>query len=196
MASLSATKVCKFSFFAILFLTTVATVSVSAVEFYVGGNRGWVKPTGTETETYEEWANQNRFHVGDSLYFKYQNDSVLMVNYKDYKNCDVSNPISKFNDGETVYRFDRYGFFYFISGEPGHCKSGQRLDIRVMVHPRIEPTGSAPSPGSGSGGAGGGTGGGAAAAPATPNSTVKLAVGSYFKSAIGGMIVFFYCLFM
>ncbi|XP_043707431.1 early nodulin-like protein 1 [Telopea speciosissima] len=198
MASLLATKVCKCLLLAAtLLLISVATVSVSALEFNVGGAKGWVKPTGNENETYEEWANKNRFHVGDSIDFKYQNDSVLQVNYNHYKNCDVSDPISKFNDGNTVFRFDRYGFFYFISGEPGHCKSGQKLDIRVMVHPRVEPpspAAPAPSPGSGSR-SGGGTGG-AAGGPPTPNSTVKLSVGSYFKSAFWGMIVVLYCSFM
>ncbi|KAK6154477.1 hypothetical protein DH2020_008725 [Rehmannia glutinosa] len=66
--------------------------------------------------------------------FKYEKDSVLVVNSADYLNCNTSNPISKFEDGNTVFQFDRSGLFYFISGQPGHCRSGQRLIIRVM-HP-------------------------------------------------------------
>ncbi|KAJ4974227.1 hypothetical protein NE237_007401 [Protea cynaroides] len=182
----------KFLFSTILFLSSVATIAVSAVsEFYVGGDKGWMKPTGSNTEMFDKWASKNRFHVGDSLYFKYQNDSVLEVNYNNYKNCNVSDPISKFNDGNTVYRFGRYGFFYFISGEPGHCKSGQKMVIRVMVQPGIEPSGSALSPGSGAG-AGGGTSG--SSGLPTSNSTIKLSVGSYFKTLISGMIVALYCL--
>lgn len=71
--------------------------------------------------------------------FKYQKDSVLVVNKEDYENCITSNPISKFADGNTVFAFDHFGFFYFISGQPGHCKSGQRLIIRVMVQSEVEP---------------------------------------------------------
>lgn len=70
--------------------------------------------------------------------FKYHKDSVLVVNSSDYKSCNTSNPISKFNDGDTVFEFDRSGFFYFISGKHGHCKSGQRLIIRVMHPSEIE----------------------------------------------------------
>lgn len=71
--------------------------------------------------------------------FKYQKDSVLVVNKEDYENCITSNPIAKFEDGNTVFTFDHFGFFYFISGQPGNCKSGQRLIIRVMVQSEAQP---------------------------------------------------------
>ncbi|KAG5546722.1 hypothetical protein RHGRI_018784 [Rhododendron griersonianum] len=101
--------------------------------------KGWAKPTGNDSETYNEWASPNRFHVGDEALFKYQKDSVLVVSKEDYENCITSNPISKFADGNTVFAFDHFGFFYFISGQTGHCKSGQRLIIRVMVQSEVEP---------------------------------------------------------
>ncbi|XP_040989078.1 early nodulin-like protein 1 [Juglans microcarpa x Juglans regia] len=121
--------------FTTIFCIALAAVSASSFQFQVGGERGWIKPSGNETLTnYDKWATNNRFHVGDTLYFRYRpNDSVLAVNYTDYKNCIVFNPISKFSDGNTLLRIDRYGFFYFISGQPGHCKAGQKLVIRVMV---------------------------------------------------------------
>ncbi|OVA20121.1 Plastocyanin-like [Macleaya cordata] len=189
----------------LLFIFTTASLMLmisvsSAFQFHVGGPAGWIIPSENDTQTYIEWAARNRFHVGDTVYFKYKNDSVLVVNRADYINCNVSNPIAKFEDGNTLFRFDRYGFFYFISGKAGHCKSGQRLVIRVMVHPEFEPPSPAPSP-SGTGGGGSGSGGGGSGSsddqwgPPTPNSTVRLSVASYFMTALGGMVVILY-LFM
>ncbi|KAG0466766.1 hypothetical protein HPP92_018346 [Vanilla planifolia] len=131
-----------------LLLSACALLSCSAdpVEFRVGGPLGWRKPTGTESETYNQWASRNRFHVGDSLYFKYENDSVLLVDREDYSSCNTANPVRQFTDGNTTFRFDRYGFFYFISGEPGHCLGGEKLIVRVMVHPEMGGTAPSPAP--------------------------------------------------
>lgn len=51
------------------FLISLSMVSAaSAHEYRVGGPRGWVKPNDQEeTETYNDWAGRNRFHIGDSL---------------------------------------------------------------------------------------------------------------------------------
>ncbi|KAK9268626.1 hypothetical protein L1049_000383 [Liquidambar formosana] len=175
----------------------MAAVSVSSFQFQVGGERGWIEPTGNETETYNKWATKNRFHVGDSVYFKYQKDSVLVVNYTDYTNCIVSNPISKYEDGNTIFRFDRHGFFYFISGEPGHCKSGQKLVIGVMAQSGDETPESVPSPAP-SGGAGGGGPGDDDGwdfgdwGPPSLNSTVMLSVTSYFMTVLAVVVVILY----
>lgn len=66
MASLSETN---FAFISSLLLvsTSMAAVSASSFQFQVGGERGWIIPSGNETETYDEWAERTRFHVGDSL---------------------------------------------------------------------------------------------------------------------------------
>ncbi|CAL9769393.1 unnamed protein product [Musa acuminata subsp. burmannicoides] len=149
--------------------------TLSAYEFRVGGPRGWTKPTGDELENYNHWATKNRFHIGDSLCklslslysikivllaritfdssfldelsdFKYENDSVLVVDKNAYKECDTKAPLLKFVGGNTTFTFDRHGYFYFISGEPGNCKAGERLIIRVMVHWEVVISGDAPSP--------------------------------------------------
>ncbi|CAN6479770.1 unnamed protein product [Victoria cruziana] len=101
-------------------------------QFRVGGSRGWIEPTGNDTGMYNDWAAENRFHVGDSVYFEYRNDTVLVVDGDDYGTCDGSYPIFKFKDGHTTFTFDRFGFFYFISGNLTHCLNGQRLIVRVM----------------------------------------------------------------
>ncbi|KAM7492787.1 hypothetical protein LguiA_035708 [Lonicera macranthoides] len=70
--------------------------------------------------------------------FKYERDSVLVVNSHDYQECITSNPVSRFDDGSTLFLFDRSGLFYFISGEQGHCESGRKLIIRVIQHSEVE----------------------------------------------------------
>ncbi|CAD5184299.1 mavicyanin-like [Musa acuminata AAA Group] len=133
-------------FFFFLSVSLLLSSTLSAYEFRVGGPKGWTKPTGDELENYNHWATKNRFHIGDSLYFKYENDSVLVVDKNAYKECDTKAPLLKFVGGNTTFTFDRHGYFYFISGEPGNCKAGERLIIRVMVHWEVVISGDAPSP--------------------------------------------------
>ncbi|KAL3851130.1 hypothetical protein ACJIZ3_013012 [Penstemon smallii] len=172
--------------FSTLLAACLAVVMASAFQYEVGEKMGWKKPNGTEPETYNEWAAKNRFHIGDSVNFKYQNDSVLEVTSADYLKCNTANPISKYEDGNsTVFQFHRPGFFYFISGEPDHCNSGQRLIVRVM-HPseQVEAPVLAPS--------GGPSGGWEWGAPPTVNSTTKLEVVSYFLTTLAGLFIILY----
>lgn len=39
----------------------------SANEFKVGGDLGWKEPGDNETSMYNQWAENNRFQVGDTL---------------------------------------------------------------------------------------------------------------------------------
>ncbi|CDP13713.1 unnamed protein product [Coffea canephora] len=181
-----------------LSVASIMAVLVSSFQFQVGGEEGWVKPTGNQTEAYNHWATRHRFHIGDSVYFRYEEDSVLVVSSSDYENCRTSHPISKFDDGNTVFQFERSGLFYFISGQPGHCKSGQRLVIRVM-HPseEVEPPQAAPSPAAPNPNGGGGEDiwdNSNNWGPPALNSTDKLTVASYFMTFLGGVIVFLYWL--
>ncbi|XP_059662391.1 early nodulin-like protein 21 [Cornus florida] len=199
MASFSVTKVFNFALFSSLFLISIVAISAYAYQFQVGGEKGWVRPTANDTQTYNNWAAKNRFHIGDTVYFKYRKDSVVVVNKADYENCVISNPISKFEDGNTVFRFDHYGYFYFISGQVEHCKSGQKMIIRVMVHSGIEPPESAPSPKAGGGGGSSRGGGGDGWdsdfwGPPGLNSTTKLSAASFFMTALGGVLVILYLL--
>lgn len=103
-----------------------------------------------------------------------------MVDYDQYQNCTTLNPISKYNDGKTVFKFNRSGFFYFISGEPGHCEAGQKLIVRVMHHSEYQPPVSAPSPGGNNRGQ---------HSHDSASSATKLAVASYLIALLGGMFV-------
>ncbi|CAN4097148.1 unnamed protein product [Withania somnifera] len=172
----------------------VAAIFVSSFEFRVGGEIDWIKPIGNESETYNEWAARNRFHVGDTLYFKYKGDSVLVVTPANYLNCNTSSPISKYENGDTVYKLSHPGFYYFISGQ--NCKSGQRIIIRVMHPSEISSPAHAPeiSPAPA---VDGGDGGGDRwvsdfLGPPAANSTTALSIFSYLITAMGGVMVFLY----
>ncbi|KAF3796625.1 Early nodulin-like protein 2 [Nymphaea thermarum] len=117
---------------AVMVMLGSGSLPADGFQFRVGGSRGWIEPTGNDTDVYNDWASENRFHVGDSVYFEYKNDSVLVVDGDDYGTCDGTYPIYKFKDGHTTFTFDRFGFFYFISGNLTHCLNGQRLIVRVM----------------------------------------------------------------
>ncbi|XP_044955703.1 early nodulin-like protein 1 [Hordeum vulgare subsp. vulgare] len=141
----------------ILLAPSVSSASSMPVVYSVGNGRGWAVPAVNGTETYNHWAKRNRFQVGDILDFKYEaKDSVLLVNHDDYKMCSTVTPVTRFADGDTKFKFDRTGFFYFVSGVPGHCEAGQRMMVRVVGHsslaaapakpPSVGVGGRAPSP--------------------------------------------------
>uniref|UniRef100_A0A0E0C0L1 Phytocyanin domain-containing protein n=1 Tax=Oryza meridionalis TaxID=40149 RepID=A0A0E0C0L1_9ORYZ len=122
--------------------TTTASATPGLV-FHVGGPRGWRVPDANTS--YAWWAMNNRFHVGDSLYFRYGGgDSVLVVDREAFDGCNATEPVARFAGGATTVPLGRPGFFCFISGAPGHCDGGQRLMVRVMVHPA--PGAPAPAP--------------------------------------------------
>ncbi|KAI3969468.1 hypothetical protein MKX01_027400 [Papaver californicum] len=184
----------------IFVVTMMMMVSLSSGnQFEVGGPSGWIIPPENDPQSYIEWASTTRFHIGDTVYFMYKNDSVLVVNRNDYIYCNISNPVAKFEDGNTIFRFDRHGFFYFISGKVGHCKLGQRIVVRVMAHPSEfnKPQEHAPSPSPLSAGGVGSPSSDPWEHPTVPNnSTLSLSssvVESYFltTASIWGMVVVF-----
>ncbi|GAV80593.1 Cu_bind_like domain-containing protein, partial [Cephalotus follicularis] len=127
--------------------------SSQAYKFCVGGRDGWVL---NPHESYNHWAERNRFQVNDTLFFKYKkgSDSALVVTKDDYNSCNTKNPILSLEDGDSIFKFGRSGFFFFISGNGDNCNKGQKLIILVMAvrnkpqHPIPSP--SPPSPPSGS----------------------------------------------
>ncbi|GJN37932.1 hypothetical protein PR202_gb26933 [Eleusine coracana subsp. coracana] len=77
----------------------------SSLVFHVGGPRGWRVPDADTN--YGWWAMNNRFHVGDDLYFKYAaNDSVLLVDRAAFDACNATDPVAAFADGATTIRLD------------------------------------------------------------------------------------------
>ncbi|CAN6458038.1 unnamed protein product [Victoria cruziana] len=107
----------------------------SAREFQVGGSQGWTVPNDASTNPYNQWAEKNRFQIGDSLLFVYQSssDSVLQVSRDDFNNCNTATPIAAFSDGRTSFTFHRSGSYYFISGVEDNCKKNEKLVVVVLA---------------------------------------------------------------
>ncbi|KAJ4867504.1 early nodulin-like protein 5 [Raphanus sativus] len=107
---------------------------VSSTELEVGGEDGWVVPNSNKShgDMFNQWASHNRFKVGDTIRFKYKKDSVLVVSEDEYKQCKATKPQLYSNNQDTVFKLDRPGLFYFISGVSGHCEKGQKMIIKVM----------------------------------------------------------------
>ncbi|XP_077211195.1 early nodulin-like protein 21 [Tasmannia lanceolata] len=125
-----------------LFLTILSSLHLFLVvsfEYDVGDTTGWVVPSHNDSQSYNEWASKNRFKIGDTIDFKYKKDSVMEVSSEDYNQCNSAHPIFFSNTGHTVFKLDRSGLFYFISGASGHCVRGQKMIVKVL--------GNSPAPG-------------------------------------------------
>ncbi|XP_009759663.1 early nodulin-like protein 3 [Nicotiana sylvestris] len=105
--------------------------SSQAYIFYAGGKNGWIlKPS----ESYNHWAERNRFQVNDTIVFNYKkdHDSVLIVHKDDYIKCKKDKPIHALKNGHSKFKFPKSGPFYFISGHANNCKNGQKLIVVVL----------------------------------------------------------------
>ncbi|XP_062174775.1 early nodulin-like protein 5 [Alnus glutinosa] len=105
---------------------------VTSTEFEVGGDHGWVVPKPKTDQMYNQWASKNRFNVDDTVHFKYKKDSVLVVSEEEYEKCHSAHPLFFSNNDDSVFKLDRPGLFYFISGVAGHCERGQKMIIKVL----------------------------------------------------------------
>ncbi|KAL6603645.1 hypothetical protein ACP70R_044006 [Stipagrostis hirtigluma subsp. patula] len=108
--------------------------AASATQFRVGGQRGWSVPDASG-ESYNSWAGRMRFQIGDQLLFVYPKgtDSVLLVEPAAYNACNTSAYDKKFDDGATVFTFDRSGPFFFISGNEASCRANEKLIVVVLA---------------------------------------------------------------
>ncbi|PIN15130.1 hypothetical protein CDL12_12229 [Handroanthus impetiginosus] len=125
----------------------------NAFEFKVGGWQGnWTVPSDPNSALYNQWAEKNRFQIGDTLLFVYDanHDSVLHVTKDDYTNCNTGAPLEKFTDGHTVFKFNQSGPYYFISGVSDNCHKNEKMVVVVMAdrsgHNSTPPIPSSPSP--------------------------------------------------
>ncbi|KAF8391502.1 hypothetical protein HHK36_023807 [Tetracentron sinense] len=118
-----------------LFSLLLLMQRVGAYEFKVGGAKGWTVPTDPNTIAYNQWAEMKRFQIGDSLVFIYpaDKDSVLQVNKEDYEKCNKANPIASFADGNTSFKFDKSGAYYFISGNEENCHKNEKMVLVVLA---------------------------------------------------------------
>ncbi|GFP92087.1 early nodulin-like protein 2 [Phtheirospermum japonicum] len=124
--------------------------SSNAHRFYVGGDDGW---TLHPSRNYNHWAEKYRFLINDELVFKYKkgHDSVLVVNRNDYSKCNKENPMKALKSGDSsssIFKLEKSGPFFFISGHDQNCEKGQKLDIIVLSprHHNITPSSAPKAP--------------------------------------------------
>ncbi|EXB39376.1 hypothetical protein L484_025072 [Morus notabilis] len=101
------------------------------VVYRVGDSNGW---TNKANFNFENWASSKNFHVGDVILFEYESgkDNVSRVNHEDFRTCNVKNPIRVRATGhDSITIRNPHSHLFFISGVPGHCEAGQKVDIRV-----------------------------------------------------------------
>ncbi|KAJ7956563.1 Early nodulin-like protein [Quillaja saponaria] len=121
------------TFLCLILLSFSHSFLVTCSEFQVGGDNGWVVPKSkNDDQFYNQWASKNRFKIDDTVHFKYKKDSVLVVTEGEYEKCKSVHPLFFSNNGDTVFKFERPGLFYFISGVSGHCERGQKMIIKVL----------------------------------------------------------------
>ncbi|XP_055801852.1 early nodulin-like protein 1 [Solanum dulcamara] len=158
--------------------------------FYAGGKSGWVL---NPSESYVHWAERNRFQVNDTIIFKFKlgSNSVLLVDKDDYNNCNKDNPILELEHGNSKFRFDGSGPFYFISGHEDNCEKGQKLMIVVLspnhhkAHKAHEALSPAPVESTGP----------VSPAPASATSGAPGFIGGFFSwSFISSIIAVYFCI--
>ncbi|KAB5534788.1 hypothetical protein DKX38_017874 [Salix brachista] len=129
----------------------------NAFEFMVGDQKGWTVPGNTSSKSYlNDWAENKRFQIGDTLTFVYDSnqDSVVQVNKEGYENCTATLttlgencPVATVKDGHTTFKFNKSGPHYFISGKTDHCQKNEKLVVVVLADRSRAPAASPPSPG-------------------------------------------------
>ncbi|KAK6913914.1 Phytocyanin domain [Dillenia turbinata] len=130
------------SVFLALFLQVLP--SCYGAVYKVGDSVGW---TTIGNPDYNKWASSKTFHVGDIILFQYnaQYHNVMLVTRTDYKACNTSAPVEKNTSGNYSYTITTLGHHYFLCGVPGHCQSGQKVEINAVGSSSVAPA-SAPAP--------------------------------------------------
>lgn len=114
----------------IVALSLIGLVRASSI-YLVGDSNGW-KPMGVDY--YKTWSSSKTFYVGDSLIFQYNKDlhNVMEVRFQDFVSCNPSSALATYHSEYEPVNLNRTGLYYFICGVPGHCESGQKLDVLVL----------------------------------------------------------------
>ncbi|KAL1543233.1 mavicyanin-like [Salvia divinorum] len=129
-----------------LIVVVLGWFGVSKGEVYkVGDSAGW---TTIGNIDYKLWSATKTFQLGDVIVFEYnpQFHNVMQVVHSEYKACNASSPISTHTTGNDSIAINTHGHHFFVCGVPGHCQSGQKLDINVLRSPSPTPSFSAPLP--------------------------------------------------
>jgi hypothetical protein len=84
--------------------------------------------------------------------FEYDNkeNDVMQVSHEDFHSCNPKAPVNIYESGRDSITMWEPGHLFYICTKHGHCKAGQKVDIRVLSPPPPTSTPSQPpsSPGS------------------------------------------------
>ncbi|TVU48623.1 hypothetical protein EJB05_08264 [Eragrostis curvula] len=124
--------------------------------YKVGDLDAWGVPPASKPDVYKDWAKSVKFKLGDAIWFLYPptQDSVLQVSPDAFHTCDLSSPLLKLDDGNSIFNLTKPGRVYFTSGAPHHCLKGQKLwvDVPMADGSHVKPSANdlaalAPTPG-------------------------------------------------
>ncbi|OVA02145.1 Plastocyanin-like [Macleaya cordata] len=112
-----------------MIVLSISSYGVYATNYSVGGETGWDLTSDMTT-----WSASTIFNPGDNLVFAYKPiHNVLEVDEDAFDTCNTTTPISINNGGQTVITLDTVGTRYFICGTPGHCGSGLKVQVDVLL---------------------------------------------------------------
>ncbi|KAJ4769400.1 Early nodulin-like protein 1 [Rhynchospora pubera] len=172
---------------ALVVLLGLAGTSTGAV-YKVGDSAGW---TIMGNVNYDKWVSKKEFLVNDVVVFTYNSNfhNVLEVSKADYQSCNNESPIATYATGNDSIPLKTAGPHYFLCGIPGHCASGQKVEINVQkgssAAPSMAPV-EAPAPDSGAESSSANANATATSAP-TPNSNGAASTG--FSVGVGIMLL-------
>jgi hypothetical protein len=98
----------------------------------------------------QDWLKDKSFAAGDSVVFKYDvgSHSVLTVDEAAYTACTLTSPKLTSITGDDSLKLDP-GPNYYICGIPGHCASGQKINITAAASASTPPTAGSNAAGTG-----------------------------------------------
>ncbi|KAE9601805.1 hypothetical protein Lal_00040819 [Lupinus albus] len=110
--------------------------SIEAAEYTVGGDIGWTSFPPGGASFYSNWAANFTFKVNDILVFNFESGrhSVAIITKGKYNKCDMSENTPSLATGPARVTLDHKGKFYFACPFTSHCKSGQKLKVKVVTH--------------------------------------------------------------
>ncbi|KAK3163376.1 hypothetical protein QOZ80_1AG0002830 [Eleusine coracana subsp. coracana] len=133
-----------------LLLVLLTATRCAGREFVVGDGGGWVERLGHES--FNDWAKRQRFHVNDTLVFKYNakgDGGVLWVTRGQYDACNTTGPLlSLGGGGDSRFVLKEPVEYYFIDADSNRCRIGERLIVQVQHywHDNNNNTSSSPPP--------------------------------------------------
>ncbi|XP_021812812.1 mavicyanin-like [Prunus avium] len=116
----------------VFFVMMVFSGAYSSSVYRVGDFDGWISRGLVD---YNKWTSTKDFHVGDTLIFAYNNQfhNVMQVSDQDFQSCNATSAISSYTSVSDTITLKRPCHYYFICGAPGHCRVGQKVDIKVSL---------------------------------------------------------------